>query len=278
MSVVKTTLMNIKINTQSERSQTQKTAITFIWNPIEGKTTWQKREWLLGVGVGEDVAKLDVEVNRRNWKLPRKKGKFCSLIIMVHACQAACCVWLSGTLWTIVHQAPLFMGFSRQEYWSGLQYPPLGDLPEAGFKPASLMSLSLAGIFFTTSTIWEAQSSWCAQVAQSCPWPTLCSPIDCSPPGFSVHGVFQARILGLVAISYCRWSSKGLNVKLLCLLHWQVESLPLELSGKPTFSLLDIYPDKTIIQEVHKSLYSEQHYSQYPRYGNKLNVHWQMNG
>jgi len=47
------------------------------------------------------------------------------------------------------------MGFSRQEYWSGLPCPPLGDLPDPGIEPLSLMSPALAGGFFTTS--WEVQ-------------------------------------------------------------------------------------------------------------------------
>ena len=47
------------------------------------------------------------------------------------------------------------MGFSRQEYWSGLPCPSPGDLPE-GIEPASLMSPDLAGKFFTTSATWEA--------------------------------------------------------------------------------------------------------------------------
>ena len=59
-------------------------------------------------------------------------------------------VWLLVTLWTVAHQAPLSMGFSRQEYWSGLPCLPPGDLPE------SLMSPSLAGRFFTTSATREA--------------------------------------------------------------------------------------------------------------------------
>ena len=63
----------------------------------------------------------------------------------------------SATLWTIALQAPLSMGFSRQEYWSGLPYPPPGDLPDPGIEPVSLISLALAGGFFTTSTTWEAQ-------------------------------------------------------------------------------------------------------------------------
>ena len=47
------------------------------------------------------------------------------------------CVQLFATLWTVAHQAPLSMGFSRQEYWSGFSYPPPGDLPDPGIEPAS---------------------------------------------------------------------------------------------------------------------------------------------
>ena len=60
-------------------------------------------------------------------------------------------VQLFETLWTIAHQAPLSMGFSRQEYWSGLTCPPPGDLPDAGIKPESLKSLALSGRSFTAS-------------------------------------------------------------------------------------------------------------------------------
>ena len=62
----------------------------------------------------------------------------------------------SATPWTVAHQALLFMGFSRQEFWSELPYPPPGDLPYPGIKPTSLMSPALAGGSFTTSTTWEA--------------------------------------------------------------------------------------------------------------------------
>ena len=41
------------------------------------------------------------------------------------------------TSWTVAHQAPLSMGFSRQEYWSGLPFPSLGDLPNPGIEPVS---------------------------------------------------------------------------------------------------------------------------------------------
>jgi len=51
------------------------------------------------------------------------------------------------TLWTIARQAPLSMGFSRQEYWSGLPFPPPGDLPDPGMEPRSLKSPALAGEF-----------------------------------------------------------------------------------------------------------------------------------
>ena len=64
-------------------------------------------------------------------------------------------VQLFVTLWTVAHQSPLSMGFSRQEYWSGLPCPPPGNLPHPGIELASLMSPALSGGFFTTSTTWE---------------------------------------------------------------------------------------------------------------------------
>ena len=69
-------------------------------------------------------------------------------------------VRLYATLWRVACQAPLSMGFSRQEYWSGLPCPLPGDPPHPGIKPTSLMSASLAGRLFTTfpSTTWEAQN------------------------------------------------------------------------------------------------------------------------
>ena len=54
-------------------------------------------------------------------------------------------------------QAPLSLGFSRQEHWSGLPCSPPGDLPNPGIKPVSLMSPALAGGFFTICATWEAQ-------------------------------------------------------------------------------------------------------------------------
>ena len=60
------------------------------------------------------------------------------------------CVRLFATLWTVALHVPLSMGFSRQEYWSGLPCPPPGDLPDPGTEPVSLLSPALAGKFFTT--------------------------------------------------------------------------------------------------------------------------------
>ena len=57
---------------------------------------------------------------------------------------------------SVACQATLSIGFSRQEYQSGLPHPPLEDLSDPGIKPKSLMSPELAGELFTTSTTWEA--------------------------------------------------------------------------------------------------------------------------
>ena len=60
--------------------------------------------------------------------------------------------------WTVARQAPLSMGFSKQEYWSGLSCPPPGDLPHPGIKPTPLVSPALAGRFFSTSATWDSQN------------------------------------------------------------------------------------------------------------------------
>ena len=60
---------------------------------------------------------------------------------------------------TVAHQAPLCMGFSRQEHWSGLPFPSPGDLPDTGIKPASFLSPALAGRFFTSCVAWEAHKN-----------------------------------------------------------------------------------------------------------------------
>ena len=56
-----------------------------------------------------------------------------------------------GLLWTVAHKAPLSMGFFRQEYWSGLPFPPPSDLPNSGIVPPFPTSPALAGGFSTTA-------------------------------------------------------------------------------------------------------------------------------
>ena len=71
---------------------------------------------------------------------------------LAHVCVQSLVVLDSfATPWT-----PVPMGFSRQEYQSGLPFPLPGDLPDPGIKPLSLASPALAGGFFTISATWEA--------------------------------------------------------------------------------------------------------------------------
>ena len=65
-------------------------------------------------------------------------------------------VQLFRTLWIVAHQAPLSIGFSRQEFWRGLPCTPPGNLPDPGIEPTSLKSALLAGKYFTTSATCEA--------------------------------------------------------------------------------------------------------------------------
>ena len=78
--------------------------------------------------------------------------------LCVHVCvlNRFSCVQVFATPWTIALQAPLSMGFPRQEYWSGLPCLLPGDLPDPGIKSTCLMSPALAGRYFTTSATWEA--------------------------------------------------------------------------------------------------------------------------
>ena len=95
-------------------------------------------------------------------------------------------VRLLATPWTAAYQAPLPLGFSRQEYWSGLPLPS-PDMYAAAAAAAALL--------------------------QSCP--TLCDPIDRSPPGSPVPEILQARTLEWVSISFSNaWKWK---VKVICI-------------------------------------------------------------
>ena len=73
----------------------------------------------------------------------------CIYLYLLYACVLShfSPVQLFATLWTVAHKVPLFMGFSRQEYWSRLPYLPPGDLPNPGNE---FMSPNFAARFFTT--------------------------------------------------------------------------------------------------------------------------------
>ena len=90
-------------------------------------------------------------------------------------------VQLCATPETAAHQASQSLGFSRQEHWSGLPFPsPMHE-----------------------SEKWKVKSE--SEVAQSCP--TLSDPMDCSLPDFSIHGIFQARVLEWGAIAFSKYGS-----------------------------------------------------------------------
>ena len=139
------------------------------------------------------------------------------------------------------------MEFSRQESWSGLPFPPPRDLPNPGMEPGSptlqvnslpsepkthkvpLLGLKTQPRVFPGGPVVNISTfplrgtrvpflvgkltyrmlhgTAESEVAQSCP--TLCDPMDCSPPGSSVHGMLQARILERVAISSSKGSSQS---------------------------------------------------------------------
>ena len=115
-------------------------------------------------------------------------------------------VWFFATPWTVTQQAPLSMGFSRQEYLSGLLFPTPGELPDPGIKLASLVSPTLADGVFTAEPTGKTNSCVRAKLLQS--YLILCDPMDSTPPGSTVHGIFQARILEWVAVPSSRGSSQ----------------------------------------------------------------------
>ena len=90
-------------------------------------------------------------------------------------CMLSCfsCLCLFSTPWTVAHQVPLSMGFFRQEYWSGVPFPPPGDLPGPKIKPRSLMSPALADRFFAiVYNIFVGIKIIVACSAHVCKWAT----------------------------------------------------------------------------------------------------------
>ena len=93
------------------------------------------------------------------------------------------CIQFFATLWAVAHQAPLSIDSPGKNTGVACHALLQGNLPDLRIQPVSLTSPALAGGFFTTIS----------EVAQSCP--TLCDPMNCSLPGSSIHGIFQARVL-----------------------------------------------------------------------------------
>ena len=91
------------------------------------------------------------------------------------------------TPWTVALQAPLSMGFSRQEYQSGLPFPTPGDLLNPGIEPSLLYLLPCQADSLLLRHVGSPRKkiSHFSSVAQSCP--TLCDPMNCSTPGLPVH-------------------------------------------------------------------------------------------
>ena len=82
----------------------------------------------------------------RHWILEIGDPLFSRLLfhmIIVCLLSRSICVQLFATLWTIAREAPLFMRFPRQEYWSGLPFPPSGDFPDPGIEPTPPASPAL---------------------------------------------------------------------------------------------------------------------------------------
>ena len=90
----------------------------------------------------------------------------------MRACSVTSPVQLFATPWTAALQSPLSMGFLRQEYCSGLPFPPLGDLSDLRIEPESPVSPALANEFFTTEPTGKPQpkvelSQFCFQMFQT---------------------------------------------------------------------------------------------------------------
>ena len=141
------------------------------------------------------------------------------------------------------------------------------------FVPLYFLSLLLYSLFSLSKTPWftfcpdplPLPCMFHAQSLQSCL--TLCNPTDRSPPGSSVHGILQARILEWIAIPSI-FLTPGSNLRLLCLLYWQAGSFSLSHLGSPTyflyFSLFPSSPREMISGMSHILIQSWSYYFSLP--------------
>ena len=123
--------------------------------------------------------------------------------------------------WTVAHQAPLSMGFSRQEYWSGLSCPLSSN---QGWNSHLFCFLHWQECSLPLAPPGKPQVDLAAKSLQSCPTPS--DPMDCSPPGSSIHGIFQAGVLEWGAIAFCSFPYQGSNPYPL---HWKCRILTIGL-------------------------------------------------
>ena len=138
--------------------------------------------------------------------------------IKVPLCTVLSCfsrVWLFATLWTVDHQAPLYMGFSRQEYWNGLPYSPPGDLPDPRVEPMSLHwqagSLPLAPPgkpYIGLLTTWKPGTNVMRWLDKQCGF----SNINSKPVVYKTTRFCKGNVLG------SRW-------KVVSTTHWHLPSI-----------------------------------------------------
>ena len=120
------------------------------------------------------------------------------MYVRPHTCMLSC--FSHVTLCTVAPQAPLSRGLSRQEHWSGVPFPPPGDLPHPGIEHTSFPSPALTGGFFTDSATWGAQLKH--KVKESVGGSVM-------PDSFQPHGLQPARLL-------CPWDFPDRNTGVGC--------------------------------------------------------------
>ena len=127
-------------------------ACCWIWDPLTPGVDRDPAKWAQGTELaGGDFGESEsVRRAGRQWEMPfgvsaiiRQMETQSSKVVCVHVLSYFRRVQLFVILWTVAHQAPLSVRFSKQEYWSGLPCPPPGDLPNLGIKPESPVSPKL---------------------------------------------------------------------------------------------------------------------------------------
>ena len=119
------------------------------WETLLVRNMWQERQWL-------PTSKRRLTTPADQTTVRAVPGQTTSFLVSVRVYCHFSHVRLFAIPWTVAHQAPGSMGFSRQESRSGLPCPPPRVFPTQGLNPHLFTSPALAGEFFTSSTTWEA--------------------------------------------------------------------------------------------------------------------------